>query len=137
MKRNVYSDEYQKLWDYFIIAEKYGLIGSGGKAKGYEAYKIKGCTKEDTEYLIKCLVRQIEAKLILRRQGEFVPQFQSPERWIRNERFEDEISTGIIREPVTRMSKKDEARKAIADLTGESTHDTDGIGKTGKLWSID
>ncbi|PHR99236.1 MAG: hypothetical protein COA78_25165 [Blastopirellula sp.] len=117
MIRNTYPEAFESLWKIFIIAAKKGLIGAGGKSKGYDAFKAKQCTSEDAEYLVKCLINQIGAKVRLKQAGEFVPPFQSPERWIRNERFEDVIEQPELGEVVRPRSdqRKIEAAKRYRD----------------------
>ena len=129
MKRNSYPAEYEDLWAVFKIAEEKGLIGAGGKKKGYDAYKLKECTPEDSLYLIKCLFNQINAKVRQRQMGEFCPKLQSPERWIRNERFEDTIT--VTQQPV--RSRRDAAREAVNALTGEGSINSDRVAEINQL----
>lgn len=131
MKRNNYPKEYEDLWAVFKIAEERGLIGAGGKKKGYDAYKLKECTPEDSLYLIKCLFNQINAKVRQRKMGEFCPPLQSPERWIRNERFEDDIT--VTQQPVRARSRREEAREAVNALTGEGSIDSGGVAEINQL----
>ena len=129
MKRNSYPAEFEALWDIFIVASKKGLIGSGGKAEAFKAYKLKECTPEDAQYLVKCLINQIGAKVRLYQAGEFVPQFKAASRWIRDERFLDVIEQPELREAVRPVSRRDQAREAIAALTGEGQDNTGRAGE--------
>ena len=140
MLRTNYSDDFEELWKVFIVANKKGLIGDGGKKAGYKAYQAKKCTPEDGQYLVKCLFNQINGKIRQQQSGEFCPKFQSPERWIRNERFEDSIGITIDAIPVRAKSdqrKADAAERyrlkhldSSVDQAGSSEGD---MGRVGQL----
>jgi hypothetical protein len=133
MIRTKYTADFEDLWKIFIVANKKGLIGAGGKMEAFKAYKAKQCTSEDSQYLVKCLINQIGAKVRLHQSGEWVPQFKAASRWIRDERFDDIIEQPELREVVRPISRRDQAREAIAALTGEGRTDTEGFDQASKL----
>jgi len=107
IKKN-YPEHFERLWRAFDEVPLSNLGEKGAKNKAFEAFQAKKINEDDTEYLINKLQDQIEAKQARRLTGEFVPQFQHLERWIRNERFDDQIS-----KPVGQLAKSDQ-RKAAA-----------------------
>ena len=92
MKRTKYPKDFDRLWDAFDPA--YGEKGS--KKRAYEVYRDKEINGDDVDYIIGKYREQLEIKRNLKLQGEFASPFQHVERFLRNERFDDEISDGYI-----------------------------------------
>jgi len=128
-----YSEDFEKLWKAFDIVTKLGLGQKGAKTKAYEVFRAKKCDSDDVEYLIKCVYEQIRTKINMRKKGQFDPDFQHCERWLRNERYSDVIEQPELREAIRPASRRDQAREAIAALTGEGETNSDGAGETGFL----
>jgi len=100
MKRIKYSLEFERLWQAFDSA--YGEKGS--KADAYKQFLQLEINSEDVDFIITRYSEQKEIKRQQRELGKFSPNFQHVCRYIKNERFDDEISTESY-EPI--MSKRD------------------------------
>lgn len=138
MIRSSYPDEFERLWTAFGAVTLQGLGEKGSKKLALAAFKAKKIEANDIDYLINRMQDQIEAKLDRRAAGLFDPDFQHLERWIRNERFDDEICrpTQQPRLAGKAVSRRDQARAAIQALTGEGEANTDGVRETGQLWLV-
>lgn len=69
------------------------------KKKAYEEWKKEAAHLEEVQRLIMtALPRQIAYKEAMRKQGRFTPEFQDPERWLKNRRWTDEIPDILTRE---------------------------------------
>ena len=116
MLRKSYPEHFEKLW--LTFDPKYG--DRGAKPKAYEVFSYKEVTPEDADYIIEKYLIQKEAKRQQRQSGEFSPDFQHLERYLRNERFEDEIninSTGLSKSD---QAKHDQVRRYLEGGHGES-----------------
>lgn len=90
MRRINYPAEFEHLWNGFN--SEYGEKGS--KKLAYEQFKRMEITASDVDYILDRYNQQLEVKKQQRITGEFCSPFQHVERYLRNERFEDEISVG-------------------------------------------
>lgn len=90
MKRTKYPDDFERLWNAFdpVYGEK------GSKKRAYEVFKNMEISGADVSFIINQYNHQVTIKRNLKLQGEFASPFQHVERYLRNERWEDEISVG-------------------------------------------
>ena len=65
--------------------------GQSSKKKAHEAYKKLKLTDDQHDNMIQNLLEQGREKYKARGQGKFRAPFQQLERYLKNERFEDEI----------------------------------------------
>jgi hypothetical protein len=102
MKSPSYPEHFERLWNSFD--PEYGEKGS--KKRAYKAFLALAVEPEDVDYIIGRYRQQLDAKRAQRLDGEFCSPFQHVERYLRNGRFDDEISYRT-----TKLSKSDQ-RKA-------------------------
>jgi len=62
-----------------------------GKKKALEEWKKVKSIKELMPKILSSLKAQKASKKLKKTNGKFAPEFQDPERWIKNERWEDEV----------------------------------------------
>ena len=86
-----YEGKFPELWATFKKFEKADLCTVGNKKKAYDAYKKLKLTDSQHDQMIQQLLEQGREKYTARRQGKFRAPFQQLERYLKNERFEDEI----------------------------------------------
>jgi len=86
-----YEGRFPELWETFKKFEKADICTVGNKKKAYEAYKKLKLTDSQHDQMIESLLAQGREKYIAKKQGKFRAPFQQLERYLRNERFEDEI----------------------------------------------
>lgn len=113
-------ENFNELWKSFD-----NNFGSKGAKKNAEAEYLK--LKPDDEMLqtmITAVINQIREKQSKRDTGQFSPDFQAVERWIKNRRWEDEINYTINRIAPTRQSKSDQNDEAVRRFLEAA--DTDG-----------
>jgi len=120
MIRKSYPEHFEKLWLTFDL--KYG--GRGAKPKAFDVFSKKKVTREDVEYIIEKYLAQKEAKRQQRQGGEFSPDFQDVERYLRNERFEDEININATGLSKSDQAKHDQVRRYLEGSHGESVAGT-------------
>jgi len=93
----------------------------------WELYPKKTTKKETKEYCTKmqldgdldrriltALERQITAKAAIRQSGQFTPEFPDPIRWLKKERWEDEITEASNGDSPSGIS--DTERKKLQDM---------------------
>jgi len=88
MKRIVYPKKFDDIWNAFD--EAYGKKGSK-----YNAYKVFQSLKpddDDVAMIISAITRQKVEKALCKSRGVWTENFQHVERWLKNRRWEDEIS---------------------------------------------
>lgn len=91
-----YRSMFAELWDSWPVG-----FGEKGSRKNAEAAFLK--LKPSAELfaqMLRALAAQAEDKLTKRAAGQFASPFQHVERWIRNRRWEDEICSVFITNPV-------------------------------------
>ena len=81
-------EDFEKFWAIFPNGE---LGNKGGKKNAMKEFLKINPYKISLEELISAVEKQEEYKKIKISKGEFVSQFQNVERWLRNERWTDEI----------------------------------------------
>lgn len=86
-----YEGKFPELWTTFKKFEKADLCTVGSKKKAHEAYKKLKLTDDQHDNMIQNLLEQGREKYKARGQGKFRAPFQQLERYLKNERFEDEI----------------------------------------------
>ena len=126
MKRTKYPDEFEKLWNVFDAA--YGEKGS--KKRAYEVFKDKEINAEDVDFIIDRYLGQLEIKRNLKLRGDFASPFQHVERYLRNERFDDEISDGYIGKYTASDRTDVQTRAYLQSLGGgvsESVSDAENV----------
>ena len=88
-KLNTYTvEDFEKFWSIFPNGE---LGNKGSKKKAKEEFLKLKPNDVNLDALITAVNRQAEYKRIKKSKNEFVPQFQNVERWLKNERWTDEI----------------------------------------------
>lgn len=93
MKKTVYPPEFERLWSTFD--PMYGEKGS--KKNAYKVFKDMEINAEDVDLITFRVEQQKAAKDLQRRNGEFCSSFQHVERYLKNERWDDEIVAGNVR----------------------------------------
>jgi hypothetical protein len=88
---------------------------------------------DDVDFIIDNYTKQRMAKEIQRMRGEFSPNFQHMERYLKNERFDDQISLNSYQQKsITKSDQSDAAlRQYLTGGHGEgvenATSDEEGI----------
>lgn len=116
MKRWSYSEPFERLWSTFDT--EYGEKGS--KPKAFEVFKAKQITEDDVDYIVANYIAQKEAKRQQRLCGEFSADFQHVERYLRNERFEDEIIIASVKLSQADQRKQNALERYLQGSDGES-----------------
>ena len=111
MIRKQYPPEFEEFWKIFDLIPQHGLGEKGNKAQAFKRYQQKKIGPDDFDYIRDRLLAQIDAKLARRASGAFDPDFMHVQGWLNNERWDDEISTTINRQP----SASDRADQALRD----------------------
>lgn len=127
MKRRKYPESFERLWKSFDT--DYGEKGS--KIKAFEVFIKMEINSDDVEFIIDSYTKQRMAKELQRMRGEFSANFQHVERYLTNERFDDEISLNTYQQhKLTKSEKSDaELRKYIARDDGEGMADITSDGQ--------
>lgn len=127
MKRRKYPESFERLWKSFDT--DFGEKGS--KIKALEVFIKMEINDDDVEFIIERYTKQRMAKELQRFRGEFSANFQHIERYLTNERFDDEISLNTYQQhKLTKSEKSDaELRKYIARYDGEGMADIASNGK--------
>ena len=127
MKRRKYPESFERLWKSFDT--DYGEKGS--KIKALEIFIKMEINPDDVEFIIENYTQQRMAKELQRIRGEFSANFQHVERYLNNERFDDEISLNTYQQQqLTKSEKSDSAlRQYIARDDGEGMEDITSNGK--------
>ena len=127
MKRRKYPESFERLWKSFDT--DYGEKGS--KIKALEVFIKMEINPDDVEFIIKNYTQQRMAKELQRIRGEFSANFQHIERYLNNERFDEEISLNTYQQQqLTKSEKSDSAlRQYITRDDGEGMEDITSNGK--------
>jgi hypothetical protein len=127
MKRRKYPESFERLWKSFD--SDYGEKGS--KIKALEIFIKMEINPDDVEFIIENYTQQRMAKELQRIRGEFSANFQHVERYLNNERFDDEISLNTYQQQqLTKSEKSDSAlRQYITRDDGEGMEDITSNGK--------
>jgi|TARA_R110001632_G_scaffold28344_2_gene75684 hypothetical protein len=127
MKRRKYPESFERLWKSFDT--DYGEKGS--KIKALEVFIKMEINPDDVEFIIENYTQQRMAKELQRIRGEFSANFQHVERYLNNERFDDEISLNTYQQQqLTKSEKSDSAlRQYITRDDGEGMEDITSNGK--------
>lgn len=126
MKRTEYPPDFLELWDEFDVT-----FGSkGGIKKAYNVYKSLKVDADDLEMLLKAVIVQKDDKQQKRMRGQFYENFQHVERWLKNERWTDEICELSLAGNGQTLSRSDQ-RKAEAVARYRSKHMDDGVEPSG------
>ena len=127
MKRRKYPESFERLWKSFD--SDYGEKGS--KIKALEVFMKMEINPDDVEFIIENYTQQRMAKELQRIRGEFSANFQHIERYLNNERFDDEISLNTYQQQqLTKSEKSDSAlRQYITRDDGEGVEDITSNGK--------
>ena len=86
-----HDGRFPEFWDCFKKFEKAGLVTMGNKKKAFEAYKALKLSDSQHDQMIEAALAMGREKFVARKRGEFRENFQQPERYLRHQRFEDEI----------------------------------------------
>lgn len=127
MKRRKYPESFERLWKSFDT--DYGEKGS--KIKALEVFIKMEINPDDVEFIIENYTQQRMAKELQRIRGEFSANFQHVERYLNNERFDDEISLNTYQQhKLTKSEKSDSAlREYLTRDDGEGMEDITSNGK--------
>lgn len=127
MKRRKYPESFERLWKSFDT--DYGEKGS--KIKALEVFIKMEINPDDVEFIIENYTQQRMAKELQRIRGEFSANFQHVERYLINERFDDEISLNTYQQQqLTKSEKSDSAlREYLTRDDGEGMEDITSNGK--------
>lgn len=127
MKRIKYPEHFERLWK--SLDPDYGVLGN--KKKALEAFTAKEITEEDVDYILAQYEKQRRIKEVQRMRGDFSPDFPHIERYIRDERFDDELSIQDYQQ--RKLTKSDQAdnalREYLARSHGEGLEDATGDGQ--------
>tara|TARA_R110000803_G_scaffold14383_1_gene39954 strand:- start:283 stop:690 length:408 start_codon:yes stop_codon:yes gene_type:complete len=128
MKRRKYPESFERLWKSFD--SDYGEKGS--KIKALDVFINMEIDSEDVEFIIERYTKQRMAKELQRIRGEFSSNFQHVERYLTNERFDDEISINTYQQQqLTKSEKSDNAlRQYITGDNGEGMEDAPSNGES-------
>ena len=83
-----YNDDFEKFWSIFPNSE---LGNKGSKKKAYNQFRKLNPDQNTLQILIDAVNKQAEHKRTLKIKGEFCPSYPHVERWLRDERWTDEI----------------------------------------------
>ena len=127
MKRRKYPESFERLWKSFDT--DFGEKGS--KIKALEVFIKMEIDSEDVEFIIENYTKQRMAKELQRIKNEFSSNFQHVERYLINERFDDEISiNNYQQQQLTKSEKSDSAlREYLIGDDGEGMEDITSNGK--------
>lgn len=130
MKRIKYPEHFERLWK--SLDPDYGALGN--KKKALEAFIAKEIDDDDVDYILQQYEKQRRVKEVQRMRGDFSPNFPHIERYLRDERFDDEISIHDYKQKQQRkLSKSDQAdlalREYLARSYGEGLEDVAGDGQ--------
>lgn len=128
MKRRKYPESFERLWKSFD--SDYGEKGS--KIKALDVFIKMEIDSEDVEFIIENYTKQRMAKELQRIRGEFSSNFQHVERYLNNERFDDEISINSYQQAqLTKSEKSDNAlRQYLTGDNGEGVEDAPSDGES-------
>ena len=107
MKRRKYPEHFERLWKAFDT--DYGEKGS--KTKALEVFTSMEIDSDDVDFIIDNYTKQRMTKELQRMRGEFSANFQHMERYLKNERFDDEISLNTYQQKS--LTKSDQADTAL------------------------
>ena len=127
MKRRKYPESFERLWKSFDT--DFGEKGS--KIKALEVFIKMEIDSGDVEFIIENYTKQRMAKELQRIKNEFSSNFQHVERYLINERFDDEISiNNYQQQQLTKSEKSDSAlREYLIGDDGEGMEDITSNGK--------
>ena len=130
MKRIKYPEHFERLWK--SLDPDYGALGN--KKKALEAFIAKEIDDDDVDYILQQYEKQRRVKEVQRMRGDFSPNFPHIERYLRDERFDDEIRIHYYKQKQQRkLSKSDQAdlalREYLARSYGEGLEDVAGDGQ--------
>lgn len=127
VKRIKYPEHFERLWK--SLDPDYGVLGN--KKKALEAFTVKEITEDDVDYILAQYEKQRRIKEVQRMRGDFSPDFPHIERYIRDERFDDELSIHDYKQ--RKLTKSDQAdnalREYLARSHGEGLEDATGDGQ--------
>ena len=121
MKRRKYPEHFERLWKAFDT--DYGEKGS--KTKALEVFTSMEIDSDDVDFIIDNYTKQRMTKELQRMRGEFSANFQHMERYLKNERFDDEISLNSYQQKsLTKSDQADAAlRQYLSGGNGEGMED--------------
>ncbi len=111
-RKAVYSQDFEKFWS--MADAKLG--GKGSKKDAYAEWLKMIESTEDADLIIRAYQSQAEAKRELQRAGQFFAPFPHLNRYIRDERFDDEIEQAVSRTTTSQTrdaSRADEYRQYL------------------------
>ena len=112
-RKAVYSQDFEMFWS--IADAKLGANGS--KKDAYAEWLKMIESTEDADLIIRAYQSQAEAKRQLQQAGQFFAPFPHLNRYIRDERFDDEIEQAVSNTNTSKardVSRADEYRQYLA-----------------------
>ncbi len=129
------SISFAELWSRWPTG-----FGEKGSRKSAEAAYLK--IKPDKplhETMMAALDAQVLDKSTKAMNGQFAPNFPHVERWLKNQRWTDEISRPVASQRQTRAQQSDDAferyRQQLADSAGDSASDAGFVSDAAALVS--
>lgn len=127
MKRIKYPEHFERLWK--SLDPDYGALGN--KKKAFEVFTAKEINDEDVDYILERYEKQRRIKEVQRMRGDFSPDFPHIERYLRDERFDDELSIHDYQQ--RKLTKSDQADNALREYLarnyGEGVENVTGDGQ--------
>lgn len=114
MKRIKYPEHFERLWK--SLDPDYGALGN--KKKAFEVFTAKEINDEDVDYILERYEKQRRIKEVQRMRGDFSPDFPHIERYLRDERFDDELSIHDYQQ--RKLTKSDQADNALREYLARS-----------------
>ena len=111
-RKAVYSQDFEMFWS--IADAKLGAKGS--KKDAYAEWLKMIESTEDADLIIRAYQSQAEAKRGLQQAGQFFAPFPHLNRYIRDERFDDEIEQAVSNTNTSKardVSRADEYRQYL------------------------
>lgn len=123
--RETYPEDFERVWKQFDV--RYGPKGS--KPKALKAFLKLECNEGDINYLITRIAAQKKEKDNRFAASGFFPNFPHVERWLRDNRFDDELLIPSF----TQQSKTNRLTdRSWAGEMGSKPGNIKGIERTGK-----
>mgnify|MGYP001169085582 CR=1 FL=1 len=111
-RKAVYSQDFEMFWSIADAA----LGAKGSKKDAYAEWLKMIESTEDADLIIRAYQSQAEAKRQLQQAGQFFAPFPHLNRYIRDERFDDEIEQAVSNTNTSKardVSRADEYRQYL------------------------
>lgn len=115
-RTGAYSEEFEQFWSSYRAPSK------GSKKKAWSAWRALGSKRPPAFVLVAAFEAQEGAAKRKRALKQFVPEFPHAERWLRDERFDDEVddpSAPPVHEAVPQEPLPENWAELVAELYPE------------------